>query len=201
MQAFTAARDEDQLDEFWVVEHPPVFTQGRNGKPEHILNPGDIPVVPIDRGGQVTYHGPGQLVIYTLIDLGRRKLGIRALVTAIENAIIKLLNAYGIESHARVDAPGVYVGDAKIAALGLRVSRGKSFHGLSLNVDMDLAPFSRINPCGYADLKVTQTSGLGITANREELALQLCENLAEQVGYAYQPSHNPLHEFPRISPT
>lgn len=199
MQAFTAARDEDQIDEFWVVEHAPVFTQGRNGKPEHILNPGDIPVVPIDRGGQVTYHGPGQLVIYTLIDLSRRKLGIRALVTAIENAIITLLETHNIAAHARPDAPGVYVGEAKIAALGLRVSRGKSFHGLSLNVDMDLEPFSRINPCGYADLKVTQLATFGVGVSLEQVAWSLCEQLAYQAGYTWPPATETRHAFPLIA--
>jgi len=156
MQAFTDARDEATADELWFLQHPPVYTLGKNGKVEHILNPQDIPVVNSDRGGQVTYHGPGQIVVYTLLDLNRLKIGVRELVTLIEQSVIDLLADYGVSSSARRDAPGVYVNDAKIAALGLRVRKGCSFHGLALNVDMDLEPFSRINPCGYEGLEVTR---------------------------------------------
>lgn len=160
MQAFTAARDETTPDELWWVEHPPVFTQGLNGRPEHLIDPGDIPVVHVDRGGQVTYHGPGQVVIYVLMDLRRRGLGVRELVERLEQAVIDLLHERGISARRRDGAPGVYVDGAKIAALGLRVRRGRSYHGLSLNVDMDLSPFARINPCGYPELAVTQLSDL-----------------------------------------
>ncbi|MFT6915684.1 MAG: lipoyl(octanoyl) transferase [Motiliproteus sp.] len=161
MQHFTDTRDAASSDEIWLVEHDPVFTQGQAGKPEHLLAPGDIPVVRVDRGGQVTYHGPGQLVVYLLLDLRRLKIGVRELVTLMEQALVELLAGYGIESYPKADAPGVYVkqhsqGDAKIASLGLRVRRGCSFHGLALNVDMDLSPFLRINPCGYAGLSMTQ---------------------------------------------
>lgn len=158
MKALTAGRDSSVTDELWCLEHPRIYTQGQAGKPEHILAPGDIPVVQVDRGGQVTYHGPGQLVLYPLISLARRKLGVRTLVTGIEQAIVRTLAGLGIESASRADAPGVYVGNAKIASLGLRVRRGCSFHGLALNVDMDLEPFRRINPCGYTDLAMCQIS-------------------------------------------
>ena len=160
MTAFTNERGPAAADEFWLVEHPPVFTQGQAGKPEHLLLPGDIPVIQTDRGGQVTYHGPGQLVAYPLLDLRRVKLGVRDLVTHIEQTIISTLAHFAIESSAKPDAPGVYVQGAKIASLGLRVRRGCSFHGLSLNVDMDLAPFLRINPCGYQGLAMTQMRDL-----------------------------------------
>lgn len=183
MQAFTAARDETSLDEFWILEHPPVFTLGRNGKPEHVLNPGRIPVVNIDRGGQVTYHGPGQLVVYLLLDIKRKNIGVRDLVMRMEQAIIQLLAQYGVEAQGDRDAPGVYVNDKKIAALGLRVSRGKTYHGLSLNVDMELAPFSRINPCGYEGLQVTQCRDLGIDEPVNVLAGDLCTYLAQQLDY------------------
>ncbi len=156
MQDFTDTRQADTADELWLLQHPPVYTLGKNGKPEHVLDPADIPVINSDRGGQVTYHGPGQIVVYTLLDLNRLKIGVRQLVTVLEQSIIDLLADYGVASNARRDAPGVYVNDAKIAALGLRVRRGCSFHGLALNVDMDLEPFARINPCGYEGLEVTQ---------------------------------------------
>lgn len=173
MRAFTAARAAATPDELWLVEHSPVFTQGQAGKAEHLLAPGDIPVVQSNRGGQVTYHGPGQVVIYVLVDIARRGYGIRSLVTRLENAMIGTLAAYGITAAARADAPGVYVsgvfGDGpdrqpasrKIGSLGLRISRGCSYHGLSLNVAMDLAPFSRINPCGLLDMRMTQVADLG----------------------------------------
>lgn len=154
MQRYTAKRDGQAADELWLLQHPPVFTQGQAGKPEHLLLTGDIPVVQSDRGGQVTYHGPGQIVGYVLFDIKRADYGVRVLVTAIENAIIDVLGHYAIEARARADAPGVYVGDAKIAQLGLRIKRGCSYHGLSLNVDMDMEPFLRINPCGYQGMQV-----------------------------------------------
>ena len=156
MQAFTAARDEATEDELWVVEHPPVFTQGMAGKPEHILQADNIPVVQIDRGGQITYHGPGQLVVYTMIDFKRRKTGVRTIVSALENSIIATLAEYGIAAAADPKRPGVYVDGRKIASLGLRIKNGSVYHGLALNVDMDLAPFTHINPCGYAGLEMTQ---------------------------------------------
>ncbi|HYW75223.1 MAG TPA: lipoyl(octanoyl) transferase LipB [Gammaproteobacteria bacterium] len=161
MQSFTDARDADTQDEIWLLEHDPVFTLGLAGKREHVLAPGEIPVVHIDRGGQVTYHGPGQLVVYPMLDLRRRRLGPRALVDALEQATVDALAEWGIDAHARPDAPGVYVGEKKIASIGLRVRRGASYHGLAFNVDMDLEPFTRINPCGYAGLEMTQVSELG----------------------------------------
>jgi lipoyl(octanoyl) transferase len=160
MRDLTATRNKATADELWFLQHPPIYTLGKNAKPEHILNPGQIPVVKADRGGQVTYHGPGQVVVYTLLDLTRLNTGVRKLVTLIEQSIIELLASYGVASNARQDAPGVYVNNAKIAALGLRVRKGCSFHGLALNVDMDLEPFTRINPCGYEGLEVTQLTDL-----------------------------------------
>ncbi len=160
MRDFTDSRQPDTPDELWFLQHPPVYTLGKNGKPEHVLDAADIPVVNSDRGGQVTYHGPGQLVVYTLLDLTRLKVGVRELVTILEQTVIELLEGYGVVASARREAPGVYVNDAKIAALGLRVRKGCSFHGLALNVDMDLEPFSRINPCGYQGLEVTQLTNL-----------------------------------------
>jgi len=157
MQDFTDNRDKTNQDELWLVEHPPVFTQGQAGKEEHLLMPGDIEVVKVDRGGQVTFHGPGQQVIYFMIDLRRRKMGVRQLVTLIENAIVDTLNEYGIKAYPKPNAPGVYVDDKKVASLGLRVRKGCSFHGLALNVNMDLEPFLRINPCGYVGLEMVQT--------------------------------------------
>jgi lipoyl(octanoyl) transferase len=156
MRQYTDQRDAHAPDALWFVQHPPVYTLGMHARPEHVLAPGDIPVILSDRGGQVTYHGPGQWVVYPLLDLRRLGLGIRSLVNALEQAVIDLLAGYGIKAHARREAPGVYVAGAKIAALGLRVRRGCCYHGLALNVDMDLAPFAGINPCGYADLAVTQ---------------------------------------------
>ena len=160
-RTFTDARTPETADELWFLQHPPVFTQGQAGKAEHLLMPGTIPVVQSDRGGQVTYHGPGQIVVYFLLDLNRLGYGIRSLVTRIENSIIATLAGFKIEARAKPEAPGVYVNDAKIASLGLRVRRGCSYHGLSLNVDMDLEPFSRINPCGYQGLRMTQLRDLG----------------------------------------
>jgi lipoyl(octanoyl) transferase len=160
MQSFTNARTADTPDELWVLQHKPVFTQGQAGKPEHVLDAHGIPVIQSDRGGQVTYHGPGQLVIYFLLDVRRRGFGVRTLVDLIETSLISVLASYGIDASLRKGAPGVYVGDRKIAALGLRVRKGGSLHGLSFNVDMDLAPFSYINPCGYAGMEVTQLRAL-----------------------------------------
>lgn len=161
MQQFTDERNENTADQLWLLEHQPVFTQGQAGKEEHLLFPGDIPVVKVDRGGQVTYHGPGQLVVYVLLDLKRRNLGVRALVTMIEQVLVELLSDYQINAYAKADAPGVYVDDAKIASLGLRVRKGCTFHGLALNVNMDLSPFARINPCGYAGMQMIQCKDIG----------------------------------------
>jgi len=177
MQTFTADRTSDTVDEIWLVQHPPTYTQGQAGKPEHLLNQTDIPVVKIDRGGQITYHGPGQIVAYLLLDLHRWKINVRELVRLMEQAVIDLLAEYGVVAEGRVDAPGVYVGDAKIAALGLKIKKGCSYHGLSFNVDMDLSPFDNINPCGYEGLRVTQAVELGITVPWEELQAQLTQNL------------------------
>ena len=181
MQEFTAARTPETPDELWVVEHRPVFTLGQAGKPEHILNDVGVPIVKIDRGGQVTYHGPGQVVIYLLLDLQRLKIKVRELVTAIEQAIIDALADCGIAAERRTGAPGVYVGDAKIAALGLRIRNGCSYHGVSLNVDMDLAPFAAINPCGYAGLRVIQTKDLHIPLTVASAGEQLAQHLLRQL--------------------
>lgn len=175
MQDFTQSRDNETQDEIWVVEHPPVYTLGRNGKQEHILKQTDIPIINVDRGGQVTYHGPGQLVVYVLLDLHRRNLGIRQLVTIIEESIVQLLSRYKINANSEKKAPGVYVDGSKIAALGLRVSKGRTTHGLSLNIDMDLSPFQAINPCGYKGLTTTQCKNLGINENLQDLANELIE--------------------------
>lgn len=161
MQRFTDERTEETPDELWLLEHPAVFTQGQAGKAEHLLLPGDIPVVKVDRGGQVTYHGPGQLVVYVLLDIKRRKLGVRELVTLLEQVLVELLAQHGISANARPDAPGVYIDGKKVASLGLRVRKGCTFHGLALNVDMDLSPFSRINPCGYAGMQMIQSKDFG----------------------------------------
>jgi lipoyl(octanoyl) transferase len=183
MQQFTDQRDESTVDELWVLEHDPVFTQGQAGKAEHILLPGDIPVVQVDRGGQVTYHGPGQLVIYFLLDIRRRKLGVRQLVTAIEDSIVATMARYGITAAARPDAPGVYVDGAKLCSLGLRIRKGCSFHGLALNVNMDLSPFARINPCGYAGMQMVQSIDLGGPQSIAEAATVVTEIFAKQLGY------------------
>lgn len=177
MQTFTAARAGDTPDEIWLLQHPPVFTLGLAGKREHILCESAIPVIAIDRGGQVTYHGPGQVVAYLLLDLKRRGYGVRELVNRMEQAIIDLLAGYGIQAERRAKAPGVYVAGAKIAALGLRIKHGMSYHGLALNVDMDLGPFSHINPCGYEGLEVTQLSVLGIETSLEAVSRELAIRL------------------------
>ena len=181
MQDFTAQRDAATPDELWFCEHPPVFTQGLAGKPEHLLRDIGVPVVKIDRGGQITYHGPGQIVCYLLLDLKRRNLSVKTLVNHMEQAAIDLLATYGIAAGRRAGAPGVYVGDAKIAALGLKVKNGCCYHGLSLNVAMDLTPFSAINPCGYAGLAVTQLSSLVLDADMESVGVKLAAQLQRQL--------------------
>ena len=187
MKQFVASRKPDTTDEVWYLQHPPVFTQGMAGKPEHLLTPGNIPVIQTDRGGQVTYHGPGQIVAYLLIDLNRRHLGVRKLVELLEQSVIKLLKQYGIDACGNREAPGVYVNGAKIAALGLRVRKNSTYHGLSLNVDMDLSPFQRINPCGYKDLEVTSMANLGINENLESIQSKLHYHLTSSLDYEHQP--------------
>ena len=167
MRACTAARDADSADQIWLVQHPPVYTQGQAGKPEHLLAPGDIPVIQIDRGGQITYHGPGQTVMYLLLDLRRAGIGIRALVSLIEESVIGYLQELGLRAQSRIDAPGVYVDGKKIASLGLRVRGGCTYHGVALNVDMDLEPFSRINPCGLVGMQMTQLRDLGVALDAD----------------------------------
>jgi lipoyl(octanoyl) transferase len=181
MKEFTAARDESTADELWLCEHPPVFTQGLSGKPEHLLRDIGIPVVQIDRGGQITYHGPGQVVAYLLLDLRRRNLKVRELVQRIEQAVIDLLADYKIEAVRKEKAPGVYVSGAKVAALGLRIKNGCSYHGVSLNVDMDLTPFSAINPCGYEGLAVTQLRDLCAEGDTAKVGQQLATHLERQL--------------------
>jgi len=183
MQAFTDARGADTPDEFWLLEHPPVFTLGRVARREHLRDAGDVPVVQVDRGGQVTYHGPGQLVLYTLVDLRRLNIGVRRLVQTLEQAVIELLAESGVVAATRDGAPGVYVQGRKIAALGLRVRRGCSFHGLSLNVDCDLAAFDRIDPCGYPGLAVTRARDEGIERDAPALGEALVQGLARRLGY------------------
>ena len=182
MRDYTQQRDAETPHALWLLNHNPVFTQGKNGKPEHLLATGDIEVIQIDRGGQATYHGPGQIMAHTLIDLKRLGLGIRGLVTCLEQAVIGTLATYGITAHARRKAPGVYVGDAKIASLGLRVRRGCSYHGLALNVDMDLAPFARIDPCGFQGLVMTQVADLGGPTDLDRVADDLSTRLARELG-------------------
>jgi lipoyl(octanoyl) transferase len=182
MQAFTDNRDDETADEIWLVEHPPVFTQGQAGRAEHILAPGDIPVIQVDRGGQVTYHGPGQLVAYPLIDIGRLEMGVRELVTGIEQAIIDVLQSYAVEAQLLAGAPGVYIDGVKIASLGLRIRKGKSFHGLSFNIDMDLEPFQRINPCGFQGLQVTNLSAF-TKVSMAEVEDRLVAGLSKVLGY------------------
>jgi len=187
MQRLVDSRGAETRDEIWFLEHPPVFTLGMNSRPEHLLGTGDIPVVQIDRGGQVTYHGPGQLVVYPLLDLGRAKLGVRTLVEGIERAIVATVAEWGIEACGRRDAPGVYVGPRKLASVGLRIRRGCSYHGLALNVAMDLEPFRRINPCGYAGLEMTQVSELGGPADLGAVADALAPRLLAELGFAPPP--------------
>jgi len=182
MQAFTDTRNERTTDEIWFTEHPPVFTLGLNASKEHLLAPGDIPVVQIDRGGQVTFHGPGQLMVYPLIDIRRADIGVRKLVTALEQSVVDLAGEYDIEAAARADAPGVYVEGRKLASIGLRIRRGASFHGMALNVDVDLEPFSRINPCGYAQLEMTDLKRLEIELSLEETAERLLPHFLAHLG-------------------
>jgi len=193
MSEFTDVRDATTPDEIWMLQHPPVFTLGLNADPGHVLAANDIPVIQVDRGGQVTYHGPGQLVVYTLIDLKRARMGIRDLVSALEQSVIALATNHGIEAAIRRDAPGVYVAGAKLASLGLRVRRGCSYHGLALNIDMDLEPFGRINPCGFADMSVTQLRTLGVQPDipriQEELLDELLAVLDRKAGQ--EPSPHP----------
>lgn len=186
MRRFTDTRGPQTGDEVWLVEHPPVFTQGQAGKAEHLLLPGDIPVVQVDRGGQVTYHGPGQLVAYLLLDVRRLGFGVRDLVSRIERCLIDLLAGYDVEAAAKPDAPGVYVDGAKIASLGLRIRNGCSFHGLALNMDMDLAPFRRINPCGYAGLAMTQLRDQAGPIELSEVRARLRAQLVKHLDYAEQ---------------
>lgn len=183
MQDFTRDRSADTADEIWLLEHHPVFTQGQNGKAEHLLNPGDIPVVQTDRGGQVTYHGPGQLMIYTLIDLRRKRFHVRQLVTALEQSIIDLLAEHQITAIAKAEAPGVYVDGQKIASIGLRIRRGCSYHGIAFNISLDTEPFSRINPCGFTGLKMTHFAGLGGVHEPKEAGKHLVRHLMYRLGY------------------
>ena len=181
MKNFTNERSAMTQDEIWLLQHPPIYTQGLAGKTEHLLRSNGIDVIKTDRGGQITYHGPGQLIAYLLLDMRRLKLGVRELVTRMENAMINLLKNENIQAKNRLDAPGVYVDSAKIAALGLKIKKGYCHHGIALNVDMDLTPFSNINPCGYADLQVTQTKNLGITDSIETISNKLIAHLTEQI--------------------
>ncbi|MGM0524911.1 MAG: lipoyl(octanoyl) transferase LipB [Pseudomonadota bacterium] len=183
MQDFTDRRTADSVDELWIVEHQAVFTQGQAGKQEHLLAPGDIPVVPVDRGGQVTYHGPGQLVIYFLLDIRRLSMGVRQLVNSIENTVVDMLADYQIPANARRDAPGVYVNGDKVCSLGLRIRRGCSFHGLALNVNMDMEPFSRINPCGLTGIKMVQTCDLGGPSDLAEASEVVVNHFVKTIGY------------------
>ncbi|MBT2987603.1 MAG: lipoyl(octanoyl) transferase LipB [Candidatus Thiodiazotropha sp. (ex Ctena orbiculata)] len=183
MQAYTNARSDGSPDQLWLLEHPPVFTLGQAGKREHLLDPGEIPVIKTDRGGQVTYHGPGQLIAYLLLDLRRARIGVRSLVNHLEGTVIALLAEQGVTATARKDAPGVYINGSKVASLGLRVRRGCSFHGLSLNVNMDLSPFKRINPCGYPGLGVTQLADQHIDTDMAGLGRQFSAHLAAALGY------------------
>ena len=192
MQRFTDERDAHTPDEIWFLEHPPVFTLGMNANPAHVLAPGDIPIVQIDRGGQVTYHGPGQLVVYVLLDLRRAGLGVRDLVTALERSVIDLAAAHEVAAQARRDAPGVYVAGRKLASVGIRVRRGSSYHGLALNVGLDLEPFGRINPCGYEGLQMTQLAQLGITGSVEAAADLLEPHLLRRLGFADADAASPV---------
>ena len=191
MKKFTAERTADTRDEIWLVQHPPTYTQGLAGLPEHLLNPTEIPVIKIDRGGQITYHGPGQIVAYLLLDLRRWRLNVRELVRLMEQAVVDLLGEYGVSAHGREDAPGVYVNDAKIASLGLKIRHGCCYHGLALNVDMNLEPFHHINPCGYKGLRVTQCVELGITAGMGELQAELTQNLIHGLQRHYAAKQPP----------
>lgn len=183
MQQFTAQRDENTIDEIWLLEHNPVFTQGQNGKPEHVLNPGDIPIIQVDRGGQVTYHGPGQLVVYPLIDLRRKKLNVREIVSILENSVIDVLAQYQLNAVAKRDAPGVYIDHKKICSIGLRIRKGCSYHGLAFNIAMNLEPFSRINPCGFKQLEMTQLANFVESIDIKTIEQQLMAYLMANLGY------------------
>jgi lipoyl(octanoyl) transferase len=184
MQQFTNVRDASTPDEIWFLEHPPVFTLGMNAKRDHVLAPGDIPVVQIDRGGEVTYHGPGQLVVYPLVDIRRAKLGVRDVVTALEQSVIQLVGEYGVAAEARREAPGIYVGNRKLGSVGLRIRRHSSYHGLAVNVNLDLEPFQRINPCGFQGLEMTQLAQLGGPGTVEAAANALEPHLLRALGFA-----------------
>jgi lipoyl(octanoyl) transferase len=187
MKQFTDQRNENTVDEIWLLEHHPVFTQGQNGKPEHLLDPGDIPVVQTDRGGQITYHGPGQLMVYFLIDLKRKKFNVRQLVSLLEQSIVDLMAAHGVKAEAKCDAPGVYVAEEKLCSIGLRIRRGASYHGIAFNIQMDLSPFNRINPCGFSELKMTQFStlvpGYAHEKDFEKVRGELINYLMKNLGY------------------
>jgi lipoyl(octanoyl) transferase len=200
MQRHTDARAAESVDELWCLEHPPVYTLGMNADPSHVLAAGDIPVVAIDRGGQVTYHGPGQLVVYPLLDLKRLRLGVRDLVTALESALVAFAAELGVEAAPRRAAPGVYVGGAKLASVGLRIRRGCSYHGLALNVAMDLEPFSRINPCGYAGLEVVDLAGLGVRLTPEAAARRLVPHLARTLGLPGSVDFAATSDLPAAAP-
>jgi len=205
MQRFTDQRDQLTADEIWFVEHDAVFTQGQAGKPEHLLSPAEIPVIQVDRGGQVTYHGPGQLVAYLLIDIRRKGIGVRQLVSAIENSIVELMQDYSVKASPRADAPGVYVNGAKLCSLGLRIRKGCSFHGLALNVSMDMEPFSRINPCGLEGISITQTADLGGPNSLTEIQPALLAKLITNLDYSNQISdqqreQSNLFHYPFESP-
>lgn len=186
MQEFTDQRSPETADEIWLVEHKPVFTQGQAGKAEHILAAGDIPVVQVDRGGQVTYHGPGQQMLYILIDVRRNKLGVRHLVNGLENCIVHFMADYGIEAYAKKDAPGVYVNEQKLCSVGLRIRKGCSFHGLALNVNMDLSPFSRINPCGYAGMEMIDCAALGGPDSLEIAGPKIVDHFCSLLGIKHK---------------
>lgn len=199
MQRFTDERDGTTQDEIWFTEHPPVYTLGLNASREHLLDTGDIPVIQIDRGGQVTYHGPGMLMIYPLVDLNRAGLGVRDLVTALEQSVVDFAESYGIEAAARPDAPGVYVADAKLASVGLRVRRGSSYHGMALNVAVDLEPFLRINPCGYAGLQMTDLATLGGDTDLDAVRDRYLPYLLERLQFGDMPLVSAGSELPAVS--
>ena len=194
MQEFTNTRTEKTLDEFWLLEHPPVFTQGQAGKPEHILAPGNIPVIKTDRGGQVTYHGPGQLILYPLIDLRRKNLSIRKFVTILENAVIAVMQDFNITATAKCEAPGVYVDEKKICSIGLRIRRGCTYHGIAFNIHMDLEPFKRINPCGFNQLEMTQLTHFSKIDSIYAVGMQLVTHLNLSLGYIATTLHTELNQ-------
>jgi len=201
MQRFTDARTEATADEIWFTEHPPVFTMGLNASKDHLLTPGDIPIVQIDRGGQVTFHGPGQLMVYPLLDLRRSNMGVRTLVTALEQSVVDLVADFGIEAASRADAPGVYVSGNKLASVGLRIRRGCSFHGMALNVDVDIEPFSRINPCGYAELEMTDLGRLGVDLDIHGVWPRLLPHFLHHLGYEDVDIVRAADELPVVAAT